>query len=619
MSWIYPAFLLAVSALVMLAERLWPWRREQKQMRPALWSDAVHLVFNGHFLGLIFFGVASYHLLPHIDHWLAGHGWTDVVYRNAAADWPLWIQIPIALFAIDFVQWCVHNLLHRVPFFWRFHETHHSVKDGEMDWIVSFRFQWTEVVVYRAVQYLPLAWFGFGEVAIMVHATFGTLIGHLNHSNLDLGHGRWRYILNSPRMHIWHHDYDRGGSDTVNFGIIFSVWDWLFGTAYMPDHSPRKLGYPGVEEHPRDFFSQAIWPMQRWLPALAGHRVLSMGLGAALVVFAWFVATGGLVRSPTPMFGEEQAASQPFDPRVRLDGAYADTPEEATAALKAFGSEARAAGWTHPEAAVSVAELARGLGSPKLVLLDVRPLARVAAGHIPTARQVERKDYSVGDPAPGVSKDASGLQALLRDLGVRQSDTVVLYGDGGPEPYRLWWTLRARAGFEARVLDGGLAAWKAAGHGLAGGEPKPVTPGDVALTPAAAPAPHLWADIEARLRAPGAVLVDTRSRDEYTGAVQHPKAARAGRIPGAKHLDWRAVLGEHDRLLAPDALDALVAPLGITPGAPVITACQSGTRSSALFYALHQRGWTPERLANYDGSWAEYSRLAHLPVATGET
>ncbi len=618
MSWIYPAFLFTVSALVMLAERLWPWRPEQKQVRPALWSDVVHLVFNGHFLGLIFFGVASHHILPHLDRWFAGIGWTDVVYRNAAAGWPIWVQIPIALFAIDFVQWCVHNLLHRVPFFWRFHETHHSVEDGEMDWIVSFRFQWTEVVVYKVVQYLPLAWFGFAWEAIIVHATFGTLIGHLNHSNLDLGRGWWRYILNSPRMHIWHHDYDRGGSDTVNFGIIFSCWDWIFGTAYMPEHSPRKLGYPGVEDHPKDFFSQVVWPAQRWLPAVAHSRVLSMGLGVVVVGFAYFVAMGGLVSTPTPMFGEEQAASQPFDPRIDLSDAYSDDPEAATAALDGFGAAAEKAGWAHPEAAVSVAELAKALGSPQLRLLDVRPRDRFSAGHIPTAQQLDRKDYSVGEPAPGVSKDAAGLEALLRDKGVDGGDTVVLYGDGGPEPYRLWWTLRARTGLEVRVLDGGLVAWKAAGHGLAGGGALDVAPGTIALTPAAEAAPHLWAEIAPRMKAPGAVLLDTRSAAEFAGTRQHPKAAKAGRIPGAKHVDWRAVLGERDRLLAPEELDALLGGLGISAGTPVITACQSGTRSSAVFYALYQRGWSDATLANYDGSWAEYSRL-DLPVETDGT
>ena len=202
-------------------------------------------------------------LLPPVDAWLTGRGLHDVVYRGEASDWPVWAQIVVALLVIDLVQWCVHNLLHRVPWLWEFHKCHHSVADGEMDWIVSFRFQWTEVVVYKLVQYLPLAWFGFGIEAVMVHAIFGTFIGHLNHANLNWDWGPLRYVLNSPRMHIWHHDYDGDARTTVNYGIIFSLWDWMFGTAKLPAEPPRLLGFEGVEAYPRGFFGHLAEPFRR--------------------------------------------------------------------------------------------------------------------------------------------------------------------------------------------------------------------------------------------------------------------------------------------------------------------------------------------------------------------
>ena len=270
-AWTYPLSLAIVSAAVMLAERLWPWRTDQKQLRPRLWSDFAHLVFNGHFLGLILYGLASKHLLPHLDPTFA---------KGIARDWPLWLQIPVALFTIDFIHWCVHNLLHRVPLLWELHKTHHSVTDGEMDWIVSFRFQWTEVVVYKTLQYIPLAYLGFGVEAVMVHAVFGTLIGHLNHANLDLDYGPLRRLLNNPRMHLWHHDYDVSGRGTRNFGIIFSCWDYLFGTAYVPNHPPRRIGFEGDDSFPRHFFTQAIWPLR--LPGAVGTIA-----GIALLALAW--------------------------------------------------------------------------------------------------------------------------------------------------------------------------------------------------------------------------------------------------------------------------------------------------------------------------------------------
>jgi sterol desaturase/sphingolipid hydroxylase (fatty acid hydroxylase superfamily) len=285
-AYLYPISLAAVSGLLVVLERFFPWRPEQKQLRPKLWSDLIFLVFNGHFLGVLLAGLASTWVLPHVDRWLGAEGLTDAVYRNAAADWPLWVQVIVALLVIDFLQWCVHNLLHRIPLFWEFHKTHHSVQDDEMDWIVSFRFSWLEVIVYRSLLYLPMVFFGFGYEALMFHAIFGTLIGHLNHANLDLGHGPWRYVLNSPRMHIWHHDYDGDAKTTVNFGIIFSSWDWIFGTAKMPAEPPTKIGFAGVETFPDNFFSQEIWPLERLWPGMKSKVVWSV-IGALAMAVAW--------------------------------------------------------------------------------------------------------------------------------------------------------------------------------------------------------------------------------------------------------------------------------------------------------------------------------------------
>jgi sterol desaturase/sphingolipid hydroxylase (fatty acid hydroxylase superfamily) len=289
----YPVALLLVSALVAGLEAVRPWRPHQRQLRRRLLSDAAYLAFNGHFLGLALYAVATSYLLPPLDRLLDRAGLAQWLYRNAAAGWPLWLQIPVVLVGLDFIQWCVHNLLHRVAWLWEFHKMHHSVVDGEMDWIVSFRFHWMEVVVYKAAQYLPLAFFGFHGVALFVHAVVGTLIGHLNHANLDLGHGRWRYVLNSPRMHIWHHDYDAPPRQARNFAIIFSAWDWLFGTAHLPDRPPRRLGFPEVETAPSHFLTQTAWPLQRWLGRIAPVRVdgpLAGGLGLALVLLGLGVA-----------------------------------------------------------------------------------------------------------------------------------------------------------------------------------------------------------------------------------------------------------------------------------------------------------------------------------------
>jgi sterol desaturase/sphingolipid hydroxylase (fatty acid hydroxylase superfamily) len=288
----YPIALALISLFVLGLEWAFPARPEQKKLRAALPQDLLHLVFNGHFLGVMIYAASTTYLLPHVDRWLDTIGLKETLYRSVAADWHVGIQIVVALLALDFMQWGVHNMLHRVPWLWTFHQTHHSVKDGEMDWVVAFRFQWVEIVVYKMMQYFPLAYRGFGYEAIMVHAIFGTLIGHLNHANLDWDYGPLKYILNSPRMHLWHHDAhseEHGG--TVNFAIIFSMWDWIFGTARLPARPPQKLGFEGVEAFPRTFFGQTMWPMSRHLPdswAVRGSVYAALGVGI-VALYLWLV------------------------------------------------------------------------------------------------------------------------------------------------------------------------------------------------------------------------------------------------------------------------------------------------------------------------------------------
>jgi 3-mercaptopyruvate sulfurtransferase SseA/sterol desaturase/sphingolipid hydroxylase (fatty acid hydroxylase superfamily) len=626
MSYLYPIALLLISAFVAALERLRPFR-PQKQLRPMLWSDLIHILFNGHFLGVLIYGLATNWVLPPIDRLLGQHGLTTHVYRNLATTWPLWLQIVVVIVVLDFVQWCVHNLLHRVSWLWEFHKVHHSVVDGEMDWIVSFRFQFVEVLVYKSFQYLPLAFFGFRPEPILVHAIFGTLIGHLNHANLDFTYGPLRYVLNSPRMHLWHHYYEGDSKTTINYGIILSVWDWIFRTGHIPKDPPPKLGFPGVEDFPKDFFSQTIWPLQRLLPASLRRGYLPAALGLLTLTGFYFVHLPPQKRVPANLVlaGESLAASQPTLTE-QPPGTYAKDAAEADAALLRFGEEARAAGYAHPEHLVSVSELARALGSRRLVLLDLRPGDRSSAGRIPQAQAISPADYIEKEPLPGLLRSREHLQGLLRSRGVKEDSVVVLYGDGGPEAFRFFWALQVLGSLEARVLDGGLLAWKAAGHPVAGGAPRAAAPGDVTLRGQDGEVPLRWAQIEPFLQGgpdgsggQGALLLDSRSKDEYTGARQHPEAARGGHIPGAVNLEWTQVVrGEKDpRLLPPAELRARFAPHKVERRARIITTCQSGNRSAALYFALLQIGVPRERILNYNGSWAEYSRL-NLPVHTGD-
>lgn len=256
----YWMWLAALSALFVLLERLWPRDARQGLVRPGLLTDLVYIVLNGHWLGVGLALIAD-PLSRALDAALASHGAT--LHLRAVAGWPWWVQLVVAFVATDLLQWSIHNLLHRVPALWQLHKVHHSIE--VMDFWGSMRFHLGEIVVYKSLQYVPLAILGFDGSVLFVIAVVSTAIGHFNHANLRVRMGPLRYVLNGPEMHVWHHAHPTAGPTNVNFAINLALWDWLFGTAYLPPDGgvPRALGFDGIESFPRDPVRQTLWPIVR--------------------------------------------------------------------------------------------------------------------------------------------------------------------------------------------------------------------------------------------------------------------------------------------------------------------------------------------------------------------
>ena len=122
-----------------------------------------------------------------------------------------------------------------------------------------------ENVVYRTLEYIPLAMIGFGISDFILVHLFAITIGHLNHSNFKLPLGPFRYILNNPQMHIWHHAKEwPAGLYGVNYGITLSLWDYIFGTVWIPrDGRDIDLGFPDVDQFPKGFWGQVVKPFTK--------------------------------------------------------------------------------------------------------------------------------------------------------------------------------------------------------------------------------------------------------------------------------------------------------------------------------------------------------------------
>jgi sterol desaturase/sphingolipid hydroxylase (fatty acid hydroxylase superfamily) len=259
----YFYWLIALSALVYALELMFPWRKNQPSIREDFWLDTFYMFFNFFLFGLIGYNALSDVVVKFFNNFLQNSfGINNLVALNVA-QWSYWTQLLLLFIVRDFVQWNTHRLLHRVPFLWEVHKVHHSVR--QMGYAAHLRYHFGETIVYRSIEYIPLAMIGFGiQDVILVHL-FTILIGHLNHANIYLPLGPLKYLLNNPQMHIWHHaKVLPKGSYGVNYGISLSLWDYLFGTVWMPhDGRDIPLGFDEVEQYPHGFFEQMSKPFEK--------------------------------------------------------------------------------------------------------------------------------------------------------------------------------------------------------------------------------------------------------------------------------------------------------------------------------------------------------------------
>ncbi|MGH4011921.1 MAG: sulfurtransferase [Pseudonocardiaceae bacterium] len=275
-------------------------------------------------------------------------------------------------------------------------------------------------------------------------------------------------------------------------------------------------------------------------------------------------------------------------------------------------------------------------------LITPRQLATVLAGpEPPTVADVRwsltgtpgRADYQIGH-LPGavfldVDTDLAGppgtdgrhplpdpevLQATLRAAGIRTAAPVVAYDAAdGSVAARLWWLLRWAGHPAVAVLDGGIAAWHAAGLPVTIDVPEPPV-GTITVRPGSMPV--LDAAQAATLARDG-VLLDARVPPRYRGEAE-PVDLRAGHVPGAVNAPFGELTDMHGRWLAPTRLEELARQWGAV-GAEVGAYCGSGITACALVLGLEVAGVTSAQrpAALYAGSWSQWCADPDRPVATG--
>jgi thiosulfate/3-mercaptopyruvate sulfurtransferase len=283
---------------------------------------------------------------------------------------------------------------------------------------------------------------------------------------------------------------------------------------------------------------------------------------------------------------------------------------------------------TTPGLLVSPADLAAALKDPATVVIAVgdRP-GDFEAGHIPGARFVRYGDIAIDKGAirselPPVEQ----LRSVLTAAGISNTSKVVIYGSP-ISAARMFFTLDYLGHPNARLLNGGLNAWKANGGALETGpapSPKPpafaeATAGrqvpSPTLTPTVQPDRVVTADwIKERLSTPKLTLLDARPDNEFTGADGGMNGMHVpGHLPGARQLVWNTLLDSTGRFLPDAELKKKFEAIGAQAGTPLVSYCMVGMRASVTYFVARHLGYDARM---YDGSIEDWTERK-LPAVTG--
>ncbi len=248
---------LTFAAILTPLERLWPSRR-QPLRRTGFSTDLVFWVFTPLLGKLLTFTVVTavviglLSLTGRVFDLTSTEGWGPVGRQ------PLWLQAIEVLFLADLIFYWAHRVFHTSRL-WPFHAVHHS--NTQMDWLTSMRFHPVNDVISRTCQAVPLVLLGFAPAAVMVMIPVVVAFIVITHGNLPWTWGPLRYVFVSPVYHHWHHSTDEQAVDK-NFAGVLVLWDWLFGTLYLPKHArPVEYGVAGAKL-PGGLFGLLVYPFK---------------------------------------------------------------------------------------------------------------------------------------------------------------------------------------------------------------------------------------------------------------------------------------------------------------------------------------------------------------------
>ncbi len=268
-----------------------------------------------------------------------------------------------------------------------------------------------------------------------------------------------------------------------------------------------------------------------------------------------------------------------------------------------------------PSSLVTVQWLAENINAENLVILDasMKPLTPVGnndSQEEPACIQgalrfdFDNHLHDKNTDLPHMMPSAEFFTEEMQKLGIHKNSAIVVYDYVGVySSPRAWWMFRAMGHDQVAVLDGGLPAWKEAGHPC-GTEAATIaaTRGDFVSHPQ----PGMFVDsayVLTALSEPTFSVVDARSEGRFKGQEPEPRAGlRGGHMPNAVNIPF-ADLVVDGFVLPPESLKSIFAKK-VNKDQQLIFSCGSGVTACVDALAAELAGYS--NLTIYDGSWSEW-------------
>ena len=226
--WLY-----VVAIIVFALERVIPVRRDQPTVSAGLLQDFVWFNADTAFQLLVlplYLGFLATVYRQHLSFLTL-----DVLQERSIP-----VRIVCSLVIVDFLQWLHHLIRHRVEAFWAFHMVHHSQR--ELNLFTDGRFHVMEYVIDQALIFIPMLMLQVTLAPAMWLALAIRWYTRIYHANLRTHYGPLKYFMVTPQSHRIHHSVE-AKHQNKNFGVLFTIWDRLFGTLYANyDEYPEVTG-----------------------------------------------------------------------------------------------------------------------------------------------------------------------------------------------------------------------------------------------------------------------------------------------------------------------------------------------------------------------------------------